>query len=124
MAPAPHEKDLVRKLVTTWHLSVPEHREMRGTPIRGSLVCEAIEEVVQAEGRFPVEWQPDDSFAGGLIERQEDGSYRVTCRAEFSLMHHEAVSIKQYQNRREAVATFARYFFGGDIDGIPIDWTV
>jgi hypothetical protein len=123
MMPAPRERDLVRKLVTTWHLSASEHKAMPGGVVRGSLIYETIEEVLQAEGRFPVEWQPDESFAGGLIERQEDGSYRVTWKAEFALMHHDAVSVQEYRNLREAVTAFARRFFGGDIDGIAIDWS-
>jgi hypothetical protein len=118
----PCERDLVRKLVTTWHLTVPEHRALGGT-VRGSLVFDTIEEVLEAEGRFPVEWQPDDSFAGGLIERREEGGCRVTWKAEFAMMHHDAVSVQDYASCREAVTRFARAFFGGDIDGIPIDWT-
>jgi hypothetical protein len=114
---------LVRKLVKTWHLSIPEHKAMPGGQVRGSLIFDTIEEVLEVEGRFPVDWQPDESFAGGLIESQQDGGFRVTWKAEFSLMHHEAISVKEYRNRREAVAAFARPFFGGDIDGIPIDWT-
>jgi hypothetical protein len=117
------EHELVRKLVTTWHLSVPEHRALPGGKIRASLIYDAIEEILQAEGRFPVEWQPDDSFAGGLIECLEDGSCRVTWRAEFSLMHHEAVTVKEFPSQRDAIKSFASPFFGGDIDGIPIDWS-
>jgi hypothetical protein len=117
------EQDLVRKLVTTWHLSVPEHRALPGGRIRASLIYDAIEEVLQAEGRFPVEWQPDDSFAGGLIERLGDGRCRVTWRAEFSMMHHEAITIQDFRSQRDAIKSFASSFFGGDIDGIPIDWS-
>jgi hypothetical protein len=123
MMPAPREKDLVRKLVTTWHLSGSEHKAIPRGIVRGSLIHEAIEEVLQAEGRFPVEWQPDESFAGGLIEALEDGGYRVTWKAEFAFMHHDALSVQEYRNRRQAVAAFARRFFGDDIDGIPIDWS-
>jgi hypothetical protein len=119
----PREQDLVRKLVTTWHLSVPEHRALPGGRIRGSLIFDTMEEVLQADGRFPVEWQPDDSFSGGLIECLEDGGCRVTWRAEFSMMHHEAMTVHDYRSRREAIESFAPAFFGGDIDGIPIDWS-
>jgi hypothetical protein len=123
MMPAPRERDVVRNLVTTWHQTGSEHKVIPGGIVRGSLIFETIEEILQAEGRFPVDWQPDDSFAGGLIEALQDGGYRVTWKAEFALMHHNAVSVKDYRDRREAVAAFARRFFGGDIDGIPIDWS-
>jgi hypothetical protein len=119
----PSERELVRKLVADWHQSGDEQRTLPGGWIRGSLVFEAIEEILDAEGRYPVTWQPDDSFACGLIERRSDGEYRVTWRAEFSMMHHEAVSVRDFASRRDAVASFARPFFGGDIDGIPIDWS-
>ena len=103
--PPPREEELVRKLVTTWHLSVPEHRALPGGKIRASLIYDAIEEILQAEGRFPVEWQPDDSFAGGLIECLEDGSCRVTWRAEFSLpaRRHQVVRflVLRWRHRRD-----------------------
>jgi hypothetical protein len=123
MTPAPREKELVRKLVRTWYLSGSEHREIPGGLLRGSLIYEAIEEVLEAEGRFPVDWQPDESFVEGLIERQEDGSYRITWKAGPLLMHHAAVVVKEYRNLHEAVAAFAPQFFGGDIDGIAVDWS-
>jgi hypothetical protein len=119
----PDEKDLIHRLVTTWHLNVHDRRALPGGKARASLVCEAITEVLAREGRYPVEWQPDDSFAGGVIECRQDGSCRVTWKAEVSMMHYEAVSVQEYRSREAAVSAFARTFFGGDIDGIPIDWT-
>jgi hypothetical protein len=119
----PAEKELIRKLVTTWHLTGHERRSLPGGKIRGSLICQTITETLDSEGRFPVEWQPDDSFAGGVIETTTDGGCRVTWKADESLMHREAVSIKEFASPKEAVPAFARTFFGGDIDGVPIDWS-
>lgn len=122
MDPATIERELTCKLVNTWHLSVPEHRAIPGR-VRGSLIYEAIETALESQGRFPVDWQLDDSFSRGLIERRDDGSYRVTWKADVAMMHYEAVSVQEFESRREAVSTFAKVFFGADIDGIPIDWS-
>src|SRR3954463_1932485 len=123
MGPPPCERELIRKLVSDWHLSAPERRSLPGGKIRGSLIYEAIEEVLNSERQFPVEWQPEDSFTTGLIEGKEDGSYRITWKAESSMMHYEKVAQKEYASQRQAVEAFAHSFFGADIDGIPIDWS-
>jgi hypothetical protein len=124
MIPLSTEKELVRRLVTTWHLSGPERRAVSEGMIRGSLIHDIIMEILESDGRFPLEWQPDDSFAAGVIEIMEDGGGRITWSADVSMLHYEAVKVQEFQSRRSAVEAFARVFFGGDIDGIPIDWEV
>jgi hypothetical protein len=120
----PHrERELIHKLVTTWHLDGHERRALPGGTARASLIYGVITEALEAHGRFPVEWQPDDSFAAGVIERKADGAYRITWEADVSMLHYEAVSVQEFDSRQRAVETFARAFFGGDIDGIPIDWS-
>ena len=119
----PVEKELIRKLVSSWHLCGHERRLLPGGKIRGSLICEAIIETLATEGRFPVEWQPDDSFSGGMIETRTDGGCRVTWQADESLMHRQAVATREFPSAAEAVPSFAGTFFGGDIDGVPIDWS-
>jgi hypothetical protein len=117
------ERELVRKLVTTWHLDGHERRAIPGGTARAALIYDVISEALDSHGRFPHEWQPEDSFATGVIETKDDGGYRITWKAEVSMMHYEAVSVREFHSRRKAVESFARTFFGGDIDGIPIDWS-
>jgi hypothetical protein len=124
MMPHSTEKELVRRLVTTWHLSGSERRAVPEGMIRGRLIHEIILEILESDGRFPLEWQPDDSFAAGVIEGMEDGGARITWRADVSMLHYEAVKVQEFLSRRSAVEAFAKVFFGGDIDGIPIDWSV
>jgi hypothetical protein len=53
------EQKLVRKLVTKWHLSVPERSALPKLKARASLACQAIVDVLSESGWFPSDWRPD-----------------------------------------------------------------
>ena len=117
------ERSLNRKFATAWHLNVLELRALPNGKARASLVIDAIHEVLESEGWFPAKWRPDDRFDGGLIEVNGDGSCRIYWKAEVSYSRYEMVSTQEFRSTRKAAEAFARKFFGGDIDGIPLDWS-
>jgi hypothetical protein len=87
------------------------------------LVIAAIQQVLGSEGWFPARWRPDDRFDGGLIELRDDGSCRVYWKGEVSYSRYELISVQDFGSAREAAEAFAKKFFGGSIDGIPLDWS-
>jgi hypothetical protein len=123
MQELPDEKSLVRKLVTTWHLNVPERRALPGGKARISIVTEVIQEALESEGWFPPGCRPDDQFNGGLIEVRAGGSCRFYWNAEVSMCRFERVSVEEYRSTREAVVAYVTKSWGGSIDGVPLDWT-
>jgi len=116
------EKDLVRKLVTSWHLSVPERRALPNGKARGSLIYSAIEEVLKCEGWFPPDWRPNGFFNGVLIEYKSDGTCRLHVQAEVAYLQFEGGVVEKC-SLQEAVKSFVHKVVGADIDGVPIDWS-
>jgi len=50
------ELELIARLVSTWHLSVAERKELPNGEAKGRLVVAAIEEVVRTAGKYPATW--------------------------------------------------------------------
>jgi hypothetical protein len=116
------ELELVAKLVSTWHLSVAERRELPHCEAKGSLVVAAIEEVVRTTGKYPASWNPSDPFEGGLITANYSGRCKVLWKFEVGVGRFEAREVECCASVAEAVPGYARRFFGAAIDGIPINW--
>jgi hypothetical protein len=123
MQELPAEESLVRKLVTTWHLNVPERRALPGGKARVSIVIAVIQGALESEGWFPAGCRPDDEFNGGLIEVRAGGSCRIYWDAEVSMCRCERVSVDECRSTRDAVAAYVTKSWGGNIDGVPLDWT-
>jgi hypothetical protein len=120
---ATDEREIVRKLVLTGHLSVPERKLLPGRAVKASLIRSVIEETLQSGSTFRAWWLPDDSMVGCEIE------YRGT--ASGWVEHHyrgiegERAGVREYENVAQAAAALlveAQPFFGQAIDGVPIDW--
>jgi hypothetical protein len=115
-------KELARKLVATFHLSVPERAAFGANPVPGSLLRSAILSILKERGTFPPEWGRDDPYDGGLLEVNPDGSCSITWKAESGVMRSEVMGVQNVPSPTEAVAAYAERFFGSKIDGIPVDW--
>jgi hypothetical protein len=117
-----NEMELVRKLVTKWHLSVPERRALPKQKARASLACQAIVDVLSESGWFPSDWRPDQGYEGGLIERRLDGTYDIHWKSEAGTMRFELLSVDHYVGAVDAAREWLRRTFPRDIDGVIIDW--
>jgi hypothetical protein len=118
------EKELVRKLVFTGHLSVPERKALPGGTAKASLIRSVVEEALRSGGPFRAWWLPDDSMIGCEMEYRGDGHGRVgwTYRG----IEGERSGVREYGSPREAAESLvgqARQVLGDSIDGVPIDWT-
>lgn len=115
------EASLVRKLVMTWHLNVPERRALPGGVARLSLIRAVIAEVLESNGTFPPGVRLDEPFNGGFLEPQPDGSVRLYWGAEVAMARFEVVGMKAFATRAEAIDAYIVESYQGQIDGIPID---
>ncbi len=123
MGTATDERELIRKLVFTGHLNVPERRALPGRKAKASLVYSVIEEALQSGEWFRAWWLPDDSMIGCVIQYRGDGPTRVGWA--YGGVQGERGGVREYGSRREAaeaLAGEARQFWGDGIDGVPIDW--
>ncbi|GAA0539402.1 hypothetical protein GCM10008941_18990 [Rhizomicrobium palustre] len=115
-------KELARKLVSTFHLSMPERAAFGADPVPGSLLRSAILSVLIERGTFPPKWGRDAPYDGGLIEANPDGSCSITWKAESGVMRSEVIGVQNFASPTEAVVAYAERFFGSSIDGMPVDW--
>lgn len=118
------EKELITKLVTEWHLSVPERKELPKGKAKGSLIIESIEELLKLHGWFPRNWRPNEGFDGGLLELKSNKQCLLYCKNEVGMMRFELKEILIFFSIHEAVKTYAIRFLKNDIDGINIDWDI
>lgn len=116
------ERALTKTLAMKWHLNVPERRSLPNGRVRASLLLDAIENIVRADGWYPVGWTLERDYDGGLIEMTPQGSCRVHWKAEASYCRYEIAAVTQYDTARAAAEAVVRRMFGANIDGIPIDW--
>lgn len=115
------EHELIDKLVTRLHLSVPERAALPNGRARGSLVRAAIVSHLGTEGWFPREWRPDQDFDGGVIERTALGC-RIHWKVECGVNRFALQAVTDYSDVLDAAQEWVRRMFGEGIDGVPIDW--
>jgi hypothetical protein len=117
------ERALIRKLVTSGHLSVPDRHQLLKGVARGSLVVEAIVDCVDQFGRFPRAASLDGAFDGAILVKQESGLFVLHWRHEVGVMRFETTRTESFQDLRAAAEHLARRSWPVDIDGVPIDWS-
>src|SRR5262245_21339914 len=71
------ENELIRKLVFTGHLNVPERRALTDRNVKARLIYSVLEESLHSGEWFHAWWLPDDSMIGCVIKYRGEGSRRV-----------------------------------------------
>ena len=115
--------ELTKKFALNFHLNVADRKLLDGGKIRGAVLCQAIVDIVEENGRYPAMWNIDQLFDGGLIEKIEVGHYKLTWKAEVGVCRFEIMSSTDFIDLKIAAKEVARKFFKTNLDGIPIDWT-
>ncbi len=116
------EAELTRKLVDTFHLSVPERADLPGGRVRWSVFVSAVSERLAESGWFPKDWRPDQPYNGVVIEARADG-FMLHERTEIGMARFSEVQSVPAISLDDAVRTVVATMFGDDIDGVRIDWT-
>ncbi len=116
------EAELTRKLVDTFHLSVPERADLPGGRVRWSVLVCAVGESLAEFGWFPNDWRPDQAYDGVIIEARSDG-FMLHERSEIGMAKFSEVQSAPAISLDDAVRTLVATMFGDDIDGVRIDWT-
>jgi hypothetical protein len=114
------ERQLVRKLVESLHLSVPERRELPRGVARRELVVEVICETLNESGRFPANADLGGPFDGGIIVRGRFFS-TVYWRHEVGLGQYETVRRTWHLRACSAATSVIRDGWRFQIDGVPIE---
>jgi hypothetical protein len=121
--PAAGERELIRKLVFTGHITVSERKPLPNRKARGGLISSVIEDALKSGDWFWVWRLPDDSMAGCEVSYRGDGPTRVCWR--YRGVEGEREGVWEYDSHHQAVAAIlreAQECWGNGIDGVPIDW--
>jgi hypothetical protein len=113
---------LARKFAETWQLNVTERRNVQMQPLSGSMIVEAIADIVRSKGWYPADWRPDDDFDGGLIELLPAGKCRVHWKTEVGVSRYAVTGVQEYDSLVVGGRVYGELFFGREFDGIAIDW--
>ena len=117
------ERELVRKLILTGHLNVPERKLLPGRIVRSSQIRAVLGELLQSGSPFRAWWLPDDSMVGCVIEYRGAATGRVEWK--YRGIEGDRTVIREFETDDQAtefVLAAAKPLFGQAIDGIPIDW--
>jgi len=112
---------LIRKLVTTLHLSVPERKMLGEAPRMEEVVAVVVDELFR-RGSFPrPAWREGEPCGDGtVLELRPDGRVRVQRQFSSPWMTPEHIDESEFPDARSAAAHLVRQDFAGGIDGVCI----
>ena len=118
------EMALIFKLLTTYHLNVPERGLLPEDQIRSSAAKEVITKSLDTYGWFPGEKQYPVGHSGGSyfqIEKISAGKMVLHENYEygFSKFEHRTT---EYTNTEDVVVAYLKAKEKEGLDGLSIDW--
>jgi hypothetical protein len=119
-------EDLLEKLVTTLHLSVPERKALGLTSVPTNAVAAIIKRLLESNGVFPITaktWQPGDSvFEGFFLLKKSHGGVRLTSQRSDPINPTVLADQKswEYEDVDDAISRFIRSEWSDGIEGIKL----
>ncbi len=113
------EVTILRKLLSTLHIDVPERRALPGGQARLSMLMVAAEEVLAEDGFLPPFLRPDHGFDGIVLEVKGDG-YLVHRRREVGVGGYSDLVSEPAGDLEGALRAFIDVNGCTNIDGVPI----
>ena len=116
------ERDLGRKLLATYHLSVPERQALPGGRVRFSVLVAAVQDALGDSGWFPFELKPGQDIGEGAVLESRHDEFWVHEQHEVGLMRYSPIRSFRATDLSDAVRAYIKANGGSPIDGVPIDW--
>ena len=115
---------LIRKLVTTLHLSVAERKALEDPPRMAEVVAVIVDELLR-RGSFPrTPWREGEPCGDGtVLELRPDGRVRAQLQVSSPWMTPEHIGESEFSDARSAAAHLVRADFARGIDGVRIMFT-
>lgn len=119
-------EDLLEKLVTTLHLSVPEREALGVASVSVSEVTAIVKRLLESNGVFPISakaWQPGQPvFEGFFLLRKPHGGVRLTAQRSDPVNPTVLADQKswEYENVDDAISRFICSEWSNGIDGITL----
>ncbi len=116
------EKQIIKKLLETSHINVPERKALPKGKARMSVIKSCLSEHFEHNDRFPLTFNKEMDFSGCIIFR-EKSTYRVYCKAEVSMLTYQVVVDLENLSLDEVIIKYLTEVYKGDnIDGVTIEW--
>lgn len=118
----PTEQELCRKLLLTFHLSVPERRSLPGGKARFSILVAIVKEMLDETGWFPRPIVRGEDIGEAAVIEACGLGFLVHTQHEVSMARFGPIVSRRYWTLRGAVRAYLRLYGRGEIDGVPIRW--
>jgi hypothetical protein len=109
------------KLLSSFHLSVPERGEIPPSGLPASVLVAGVSGVLESDGWFPQPLRPDSMWTGALLERRGSDLW-VHERHESGVGRLGPVRSESVGSVLEAIRRYVAANGGTSIDGVVIDW--
>jgi hypothetical protein len=116
------EADLIRKLLSTLHLSVVERRALPEGRARLSILVAVLEDALADSGWFPFEPGHGNDVGDGAVVQLHRGQIWVHEQHEVGVGRYGAVRSFRVANARDAIRAYITAHGGDPIDGVSVDW--
>lgn len=119
-------EQLIERLVTTMHLSVPERAALSTDGVRYSEVATVVARVLEDTGYFPPNarpWQAGNIvYEGAILQKLSGGGFRLTLQRSHPIAPTVLAEKREsdFQNAKTAIKTFISSEWPKGIDGIAI----
>jgi len=120
-------EQLIEKLVTAMHLSVPERISFSSKTVRHSEVAAVVARVLRDTGSFPANVKPwrkgDVVHEGNTLQKLSDARIRLTLQRGHPIAPQLLASKNEsdFEDARSAIEAFIKSEWPNGIDGIAIE---
>ena len=116
-------RELALKLLSTFHLNVPERSLIPAEGFPFSTLVDAVESQISNGGWFPAPLVGSEPIGDGARIEVRNGDIWLHEQHEIGVGRYSDIVSRPVSSIRDAVTGFVRAIGGAPIDGVPIDWS-
>ena len=117
------ERQLALKLLTTYHLNLPERQSLPNGRARFSVLVEAVEQALNGSPWFPRSPESEGLLGDGAVIELRGDEYWIHESHEIGLSRYSPVRVYRAKNLADAVRRYIHAMGGHtNIDGVEIEW--
>ena|ERR1700738_3410598 len=111
------------KLLSTFHLNVPERRTLPTEGVPFSEIVNAVEAQLAKDGWFPKRLESGQSIGEGATIELRGHEIWLHEQHEIGVGRYSEIGSRRMSSVGDAIKAFVQAVGGSPIDGVPIDWS-
>jgi hypothetical protein len=116
-------RELALKLLSTFHLNVPERRSIPPEGIPFSTLVDAVDSQISNGGWFPAPLTNGQSIGDGARIEVRGGEIWLHEQHEIGVGRYSDIASRRMSSMSDAVKAFVHAIGGAPIDSVPVDWS-